>query len=134
MKQFPTAEHLASWASVCPGNRESAGKRHSGRTRQGNVWLKSVLIEAGWSASRTKGTFLAARYRNIARRRGPKRASLAVGHTILKIAWYLIEDEDTRFNEIGADFYETNAKQRLASQLLKRLGKLGYNVTIQDAA
>lgn len=134
MNQFPSAEHLASWASVCPGNRESAGKRQGGRTRQGNVWLKSILIEAGWSASRTKGTFLAARYRNIARRRGRKRASLAVGHSILKIAWYLMKDEETRYSEIGADYYETTAKDRLARQLLKRLGKLGYNVAIDTSA
>jgi transposase len=134
MEQFPTAEHLASWAAVCPGNRETGGKRQSGRTRRGSVWLKSVLIEAGWSAARTKGTFLAARYRNISRRRGGKRASLAVGHSILKIAWYLMKDEETRYRDLGADFYETTAKERLARQLLKRLGKLGFNVTIQPAA
>ncbi len=134
MDQFPTAEHLASWASVCPGNRESGGKRQSGRTRQGNVWLKSVLIQAGWSTSRTKGTFLAARFRNISRRRGGKRASMAVGHSILKIAWHLMKDEETRFREVGADYYETTAKERLARQLLKRLGKLGYNVTVETAA
>jgi transposase len=134
MDQFPSAEHLASWASMCPGSHESAGKRQSGRTRQGNVWLKSILIEAGWSASRAKGTFLAARYRNIARRRGGKRASLAVGHSILKIAWYVMKDEDTRYSDIGADYYETSAKERLARQLLKRLGKLGYTVSIDTSA
>lgn len=134
MEQFPTAEHLASWAAVCPGNRESGGKRQSGRTRQGNVWLKSVLIEAGWCASRAKGSFLAARFRNVSRRRGGKRESMAVGHSILKIAWHLMKDEETRFREVGADFYETTAKEHLARQLLKRLGKLGYNVTVETAA
>ena len=81
MKRFPTAKHLASWAGMCPGHHESAGKRKSGRTRHGSNWLKTALMEAGWAASRTKETYLSAQYRNISRRRGKKRACVAVGHS-----------------------------------------------------
>lgn len=133
MRQFPTAEHLASWASICPGHKETGGKRLSGRTRRGNPWLKSALAEAGWAASHTRNTCLGARYHNIARRRGRKRAVLAVGHTILKIAHHLLSHPEESYRDLGADYYETRSKDRLAKQLVGRLQRLGYLVTIDTA-
>jgi transposase len=134
MRQFPTAEHLASWASICPGHRETGGKRLSGRTRRGNPWLKSALAEAGWAASHSRNSYLGARYHNIARRRGRKRAVLAVGHTILKIAHHLLSHPEQSYTDLGADYYTTRSKDRLAQQLVSRLQRLGYQVTIDTAA
>jgi transposase len=134
MRQFPTAEHLASWASICPGHRETGGKRLSGRTRRGNPWLKSALAEAGWAASHSRKTYLGARYHNVARRRGRKRAVLAVGHTILKIAYHLLSHPEESYRDLGADYYETRSKERLAKQLVDRLQRLGYLVTLDTAA
>jgi transposase len=94
MSRFPTSGHLASWAGMCPGNDESAGKRRSGKTRKGNPWLRSTLIEAARAAGRTKGTYLAAQYHRLAARRGTKRAAVAVGHTILVIAYRLLSESD----------------------------------------
>jgi transposase len=131
MKPFPTAEHLASWASICPGNRESGGKRKSGRTRQGNPWLKAALAEAGWAASHTKKTYLSARYHRIARRRGRKRAILAVGHTILKLSYHLLSNPDKTYKELGPLYYEESDKERLVRNLTHRLSTLGYKVQLQ---
>jgi len=93
MQQFPSAAQLASWAGVCPGNNESGGKRKSGKTRKGSVWLRRALCEAAWAASRTRSTYLSAQYRRIAARRGQKRASLALAHTILVIAYHLLKNK-----------------------------------------
>jgi transposase len=134
MRPFPTAAHLASWASICPGHRETGGKRLSGRTRRGNPWLKSALAEAGWAASHSRKTYLGARYHNIAHRRGRKRAVLAVGHTILKIAHHLLSHPDESYRDLGADYFESRSKERLAKQLVGRLQRLGYLVTIDTTA
>lgn len=134
MRQFPTAAHLASWASICPGNRESGGKRMSGRTRSGNPWLKAVLAEAGWAASHTKNNYLAARFHHVARRRGRKRAVLAVGHTILKITHRLLSDPHATYRDLGPDYFAPPSKERLAHSLLRRLSKLGYKVHIETTA
>lgn len=134
MKQFPTPGHLASWASICPGQRETGGKRLSGRTRRGNPWLKSALAEAGWAASHSRKTYLGARYHNIARRRGRKRAVLAVGHTILKIAHHLLSHPELSYTDLGSDYYETRSKERLTQQLVGRLQRLGYLVTLDSSA
>lgn len=134
MKQFPTAAHLASWASICPGNRESGGKRLSGRTRCGNPWLKSALAEAGWAASHTKNNFLAARFQRVARRRGRKRAVLAVGHTILKITHRLLSGPEVTYRDLGSNFYAPPAKDQLAQDLIRRLDKLGYKVSVEITA
>jgi transposase len=90
---------------VSPGNNESAGKRYSGRATQGNKWLKGTLTEAAWAASKTKGTYLSARYRRLASRRGKKRASLAVAHTILIMAYHVIKEQCT-YNELGSDYFD----------------------------
>jgi len=130
MKQFPTSKHLASWAAMCPGHHESAGKRKSGRTRRGNNWLKTALMEAGWAASHTKDKYLAAQYRNIARRRGKKRACIAVGHSILTIVYHLLSDSESAYSDLGADYFAIQDKQRLAQKLIRRLSSLGYRIAI----
>ena len=135
MKQFPDAKHLASWAAMCPGNRESAGKRQSGRTRHGNPWLKAALVEAGWAASHTKDTYLAAQYRNIARHRGNKRVCVAVGHGILTICYHLISEPEIRYSDLGANHFALTDKERLKQHLIRRLQALGGKVTVEwDAA
>lgn len=134
MTQFPSSKHLASWAGICPGHHESAGKRKSGRTRNGNVWLKTALTEAAWAASHTKDTYLAAQYRNIARHRGKKRAVVAVGHSILTASYHLLSPQDVQYEDLGPEHFQTTSKHQLAQSLLRRLGNLGYNVTIKPAA
>ena len=136
MSQFPTAEHLASWAGMCPGNDESAGKRKSGKTAKGSRWLRQILTQAAWAASHTKGTYLAAQYRRLAARRGKKRALVAVGHTLLVILYHLLKDHTT-YAELGGDFLERLEPDQLTRHLVKRLEKLGQNVILQpneDAA
>ena len=95
MSRFPTPEHLASWAGMCPGNNESAGKHRSGRTRYGSKWLRIALVEAAQAAGRSKDTYLSAQYARIRGRRGPGRAAVAVGHSILVIAWHLLSTGET---------------------------------------
>jgi transposase len=130
MEQFPSADHLASWAGMCPGNNESAGKRRSGRVTKGNRWLKRILVQAAWAASHTKGTYLAAQYRRLAKRRGVKRALVAVGHTLLVIIYHVLK-RGTTYAELGADFLERLEPARLTRQLVKRLEALGHKVTLE---
>jgi transposase len=130
MEQFPSADHLASWAGMCAGNNESAGKRRSGRTTKGNRWLKRILVQAAWAASHTKGTYLAAQYRRLAKRRGCKRALVAVGHTLLGIIYHLLK-RGTTYAELGADFLDRLEPERLTRQLVKRLEALGHKVTLE---
>jgi transposase len=130
MEQFPSAEHLASWAGMCSGNHESAGKRRSGRTTKGDRWLKRILVQAAWAASHTKGTYLAAQYRRLAKRRGCKRALVAVGHTLLVIMYHVLK-RGTTYQELGADFLNRLEPARLTRQLVKRLEALGHKVTLE---
>jgi transposase len=135
MKQFPSAAHLASWAGVCSGNRESAGKRQSGRATKGNRWLRATLVQVAWAASHTKGTYLAAQYRRLAGRRGTKRALLALGHTILVIVYHLLKRRTT-YSELGADYFDRLETTRLTRALVRRLERLGHKVVLepQEAA
>jgi len=130
MEQFPTAGHLASWAGMSPGNNESAGKRRSGHTTPGNRWLRQMLVQAAWAASRTKGTYLAAQYRRLVKRRGAKRALVAVGHTLLVMIYQVLK-KGTVYAELGADFLERLEPERLTRQLVKRLEALGHKVTLE---
>jgi transposase len=130
MKQFPSAGHLASWAGMCSGNNESAGKRRSGRTTKGDRWLKRILVQAAWAASHTKGTYLAAQYRRLSKRRGRKRALVAVGHTLLGIMYH-VRKRGTNYAELGADFLDRQEPERLTRQLVKRLESLGHKVTLE---
>jgi transposase len=130
MGRFPSAGHLASWAGVCPGNHESAGKHRSGRTTKGDRWLRRVLTQAAWAASHTKGTYLSAQYHRLAARRGKKRAVVALGHTLLVIVYHVLKDQTT-YKELGADYLDRLEPERLTRQLVRRLEKLGHRVTLE---
>jgi transposase len=132
MSRFKSAAQLASWAGMCPGNRESAGKQKSGRVRKGNRWLRQALVEAAWATSHTKQTSLAATYHRIKARRGGKRACLAVGHRILRMAYALLSDPRP-FQEEGPDYYRAPDRDRVKDQLVRRLQKMGYAVTVTAA-
>jgi transposase len=135
MSQFPTSEHLASWAGMCPGNKRSAGKNYSGRTPQGNAWLSGALTECGWVARRSRGTYLAAQFWSIARRRGQERAAVAVGHSILVIAWHVLFKPGTTYSELGADYVERRSNpDRERRYLLSRLKALGVDVGLREPA
>lgn len=131
MAQFPSAAHCASWAALCPGHDESAGKRRSGKTRKGNKWLRTALLEAAWAASRTR-TYLAAQYHRLARRRGKKRAAVAVAHSILVIAYHILKDETT-YRELGHDYFDKRDVQATQRRLIARLQTLGLRVTVEPA-
>ena len=135
MTRFPTAAHLAGWAKFAPGIKESAGrKKGTGATGHGNRYLARALGEAAVAAGRTD-TFLGERYRRIARRRGKKKAIVAVGRSILVIIWHLLSEPGTRFHDLGPDFYDTRlGAQRATRNHIRALQSLGYNVTIQPAA
>jgi transposase len=130
MGRFGDAGRLASWAGMCPGNRESAGKRRSGRTTKGNRWLRATLVQVAWAASRSKGTYLAAQYRRLAGRRGKKRALVALGHTILVIIYHLLRD-GTTYHDLGPDYFDRLETERLTRTLVRRLERLGHKVTLQ---
>ena len=130
LSRFPTAAHLASWAGMCPGNHESAGKRKSGRTRKGNGWLRGALTEAGQAAGRTKHTYVGAQYRRLAARRGRKKATIAVGHTILIIAYHLLT-QNTTYHDLGVDYLEKRNRQAVERRLVRRLEALGNKVILE---
>lgn len=133
MQQFPTAQHLAAWAGVCPGNHESAGKRLAGKTSQGNPWLRRVLIQVAHAAAHTKKTYLAAQYRRIASRRGGKRAAMAVAHSILIMIYHLL-NRDIPYQEVGGNFFDERDRQAVEKRLVRRLERLGYQVELQPVA
>ena len=133
MERFPTAHHLASWAGMCPGNHESAGKRQSGTTRKGSPWLRALLVQAAHAAARTKGTYLAAQYRRLAARRGKSRAAVAVGHTILVIAFHL-RQRGTTYYDLGPRYFDERDRQQVERRLVHRLRDLGYRVTLEPMA
>ncbi len=133
MSRFPSAGHLCSWAAMCPGQNESAGKRRSGKTRKGNPYLRGSLIQAGLGATHSKGTALQARYHRIKRHRGHKKAVVAVGHQILEIAYHIMRDETT-YDELGANYFAQRDADRATRRHLRHLEALGYRVTIEKAA
>jgi transposase len=133
MQQFPTAAHLASWAAVCPGNHESAGKRLSGKTRKGNPWLRRLLLQAAHVVGRQKHGYLAAQFRRIAARRGKKRAAMAVAHSILVIIYHLLRD-GVAYEEKGEDFFEEQDRAFIQRRLVRQLEQLGHQVTLQPLA
>lgn len=130
MNQFPTAQHLASWAALCPGNHESAGKRKSGRTRNGNKWLRRTLCQAAWAVTRKKDCYLSTQFKRLAARRGVKRAVMAVAHTMLIIGYHMLKN-GTDYYELGANYLEQINKDQLQRYYTKRLQNLGLKVTIE---
>jgi transposase len=129
MSVFVNAAHLASWASLCPGNHESAGKQRSGKTRKGNVHLKTALVTATVAASKAKGTYLADKYRRLKSRRGALRAAVAIGHKILVIAYRMLAD-DSDYQELGDGYLDQLNTRRNASNMVRRLRQMGYDVQI----
>jgi transposase len=130
MEQFPSASHLASWAGVCPGNHESAGKRKSGKTREGNRWLRRTLCQAAWAVTRKKDCYLSAQFRRLAARRGMKRAVMAVAHAMLVIAYTMLKTGRS-YQELGGDYLERINKDQLRRYFVKRLQRLGLKVIVQ---
>jgi transposase len=131
MDVFPSAQHLASWAGVCPGNHESAGKRKSGKTTKGNRWLRSALSQSAWSAARKKDSYFQAQYRRLAGRRGKKRAIVAVAHSLLTIIYHMLKHASD-YRELGCDYLDKLNAERLLPHLLKRIKDMGYQVTLQE--
>jgi transposase len=133
MTVFPTAGHLASWAGRCPGNNRTGGKRRSGKPTKGNRWLGEVLIECAWAAARSRDTYLSAQYWRLARRIGKKKAAVAVGHSILVIAWHLLAD-DCDYADLGGDYFVRRDTDRQRQRAVAQLQALGYRVTLEPLA
>jgi len=129
MSQFPTADDLASWAGFAPGNYQSGGKRYSGRTTKGNRPISAALNQAAWAASRTKDTFLKARYHRLAARRGKKRAIVAIGRSILVSIWHMLSRREP-YQDLGPDYYDQRRKETKVSYLTKQLTRLGFVVQL----
>ena len=131
--RFATPQQLASWAGLCPGNNESAGKRRSGRTTHGDRWLRRSLVQAAWAASHTKATYLSSQYRRLARRRGKKKALVAVAHTLL-VMCYEVLTKGEAYQERGADYLDKLEPDRRTQQLVRQLEKRGHKVTLEPKA
>jgi transposase len=131
MAQFPSADHLCSWAGICPGNNESAGKRKTGTIRKGNRWLRQTLVQAAWAASRKKDSYFRAQYRRLAGRRGKKRALVAVAHSLLVVIYHVLKTGKP-YVELGADYFDRLDSKRLSRYHVKRLEALGYQVTLAE--
>lgn len=131
MTRFPTHRHLASWSKIIPGNRRSAGKAKPEHIGRGNPWLRSTLVEASWAAARSKDTFLAAQYHRLVRRLGKKRATVAVAHSILVIAYHVLR-EGKPYQELGATFHDQRAPETTVRHLTKRIEALGFEVKLTE--
>jgi len=129
VKRFATAKHLASWAGMCPGNDQSAGKRLSGRTRKGNRWLRTALMEAAHAAARTKNSYFSAQYRRLGSRRGKQKALVAVAHSILVII-YVVMSRQEDYRELGGNYFDERDRQAVEKRLVRRLEHLGYQVAL----
>ncbi len=129
MEQFPSADHLASWSGVCPGNNESGGKRKSGKTTKGSRWLRLALSQAAWAASRKKDSYFQAQFRRLAGRRGKKRALISVARSLLVVIYHILKKRTT-FKDLGSDYFDKLNSRRLVPYLVKRIENLGYGVTL----
>jgi transposase len=132
MSRFPSAKHLASWAGVCPGNKQSAGKRLKNAITKGNPYLRAVLAEVVWSITRTE-TYLAAQYHRLARRKGKRRAVMAVAHSLLVIVYHVLKEQKP-YEELGSDYFDRLDTQQTQRYLVRRLEQLGYTVELAPAA
>jgi len=133
MSSFPSADHLSSWTGISPGNNESAGKRKSGKTTQGNRWLRTALVQAAWAATRKKGSYFQAQFARLAKRRGKKRALIGVAHSILVIVYNMLKN-GTEYRELGADFFDRLNPEKTTRYHVRRLKELGFNVTLEIPA
>jgi transposase len=133
MSAFPSDGHLASWAGICPGNNESAGKHKSGKTRKGNRWLRTTLVEAAKAAANKKDSALQARYRRVMRHRGHNKATVAVAHAMLRAVYHVLA-EGTTYRELGADYHDRRRTQRVTRRAIQTLERLGYRVVLEPAA
>ena len=130
MGVFPDSRHLASWAAVCPGNRESGGKRMSGKTRKGNCYLRRILCQAAWAATRKKGSYLGVLYRRVRGRRGHQKAIMAVAHQLLTVIYHMLKDNQP-YKEPGTSYYDEKRKPEITRRLVQRLQRLGYQVMLE---
>jgi transposase len=128
--RFPSAQQLAAWAGMCPGNHQSAGKRKSGKTRKGSRWLRQALIEAAHGAARSKKTYFAAQYRRLAARRGANRALVAVGHSSLVIIYHVLTRKEP-YCDLGVNYFDEQAREKVQRRLVQRLERLGYQVELK---
>jgi transposase len=133
MSAFANEQHLSSWAGPAPGNNESAGKKKSSRITHGDKYLRPMLVQLGWAASRTKGTYLRSKYDSLAGQRGKKRALIAVGHKILIAAYFVLKDK-TPYRELGGDFLLNRKKDKKVSALLRQLNDLGIKIEYQQVS
>jgi transposase len=133
MTRFPSAAHLVSWAALCPGQDESAGKRRSSRTRKGPVWIRAMLVQSAWSAIRTRGSYPQALFHRIKRKSGAKKAIVAVAASMLRAAWYMLRD-NAPYRDLGPDHFTTIDKAKTAKKLLKQLAAMGVEVEVKSAA
>lgn len=133
MERFPTDKHLASWAGMCPGNNESAGKRKSGKTTKGNRYLRAALVQAAWAATHQKGTYLAAQYQRLVKRMGKKKALVAVGHSILVIVYHVLNNR-TNYQELGGDYFDQRHVAQQRARLIRQLEGTGLKVTVEELA
>jgi transposase len=131
MSRFPSAGHLASWAGMCPGNNESAGKRRSGKTNKGNPYLRTALTQMAWAASHSKGTYLAAQFHRLIRRMGKKKALIAVGHSILVIIYHILSKR-VGYQDLGEDYFDRHNTDVQRRRLIRRLESLGFKVTAEE--
>ena len=129
MSRFPSAQHLASWAGMCPGNRQSAGKRLSGRTRKGSPYLRTALVEAAHAASHGKNCYLSAQYHRLVSRRGGKKATIALGHTLLVIVYHVLAEQQD-YQELGGNYFDERDRQAVQKSLVHRLEQLGFEVSL----
>ena len=134
MTRFPTPRDLASWVGVCPGSHESAGKRRRVATTAGNQWLRRALVESARAAARTKHSYFGAQYRQIARRRGPNKAAIAVAHSLIELVWHLLSTGEV-YNDLGEDYFSKRQDpERRAHRLVAQLEQLGFKVTLEPTA
>ena len=133
MSVFPTHRHLASWAGICPGQNESAGKQRSGKTRKGSKWLRAGLTEAAKASSRSKGTYLNAQYQRLRGRRGHQKATIATAHSILVAAWHILS-RDVPYDDLGEDYFirrQAEHAEHYRNRLIHQLERLGHKVTLE---
>jgi transposase len=133
MTRFPTAGHLLSWAGLCPGNNESAGKCRSTRLRNGNLWLKTILVQCAWAARGKKDSYFRAQFHRLSGRRGPKKAVCAVAASILTTVYHMIKD-GTEFRDLGADHFDRRSKDLKVKRLVTQLAQLGLDAKLTPAA